>query len=182
MKSLNLSCPETVRSQACHSSSPHTSPPMPHRFIAVIDSLMIFLGLSIIAPGGMVLAEEAASGEITELRVLALPLMGAACTMIPMIIFRLRREPMNILVGRGMMALFFGAVLNVAASLLLPQTAAVLTHPIMLFFGGGVASIVSFAVIHGVVRLLEIREHRYAQKILDAAERHLPNHPHDHEH
>lgn len=185
MKSLTLSCPQPVRpSLPCETHTFNRSHPMPHRLIAVLDSLFILLGLGIVAPPGLVLAEEAASGEISQLRVLALPFMGAACTMIPMIIFRLRREPINILVGRGMMALFFGAVLNVAASVFIPSWSASLTHPIILFFGGGLSSIFSFAVIHGVVKLLEIKENRYAEKILDAVEHHLPhsdeNHTHPH--
>lgn len=146
---------------------------MPHRIIAFVDSLLILLMASIVAPGAALMTQEEATGRVSELRSLLIPFMGAMCTLVPLVLWRIRKEPANILLGKGFMALFFGSVTNLGCNVVFPSLV-VLLHPVILFAGGGVSGIICFALIYAVYNALDKRATRLGEDLVDAVEDHFP--------
>lgn len=144
---------------------------MPHRLIPFIDWLMFGLATFISAVSSLVvIAEEKRTGDISELRLLMIPMAGAAVMTALLVMFKIRKETINVIMARGGFALFFGSVTNIVISIFIPVGAKILLHPVILLVGGAVSAIFFYIVSLAFVKKVYQKSDYYADALVEKIE------------
>lgn len=143
---------------------------MPHRFLEVCDSIIIGVITTCAAIATRILAVESATGQVDELRILMVPMIGSLIATGGMMIFQLGKETRNVVIGRAMLALFFGTAFIPVMAVIFPSMAELLNRPLILLVGGALMSMVFYALAYPFSRGLFNRSDNIADKILDEAE------------
>lgn len=144
---------------------------MPHRLIPIIDWLMFGLATFISAVSSLVvIAEEKITGDISELRLLMIPMAGAAVMTALLVMFKIRKETINVIMARGGFALFFGSVTNIVISIFIPVGAKILLHPVILLVGGAVSAIFFYIVSLAFVKKVYQKSDYYADALVEKIE------------
>lgn len=144
---------------------------MPHRILAFCDTLIIGLVTIVSALCTQLLAVESATRQVDELRVLLIPLIGALISTGGMALFQIEKEPRNIVIGRAIFGLLFGAGFMPAMSTIFPSMAVVMERPVIMLLSGAVMSMFFYAVAYFLAKGLFRRSKSYADGLLDQAER-----------
>lgn len=124
------------------------------------------ISASVAALGGSLLALEATNNEVSELRLLVLPLIGSVILSFAMILLNPKTEVRRIVVGRSMFALFFGASLPSVIGLFHPSLRDVLVHPTLLLLSGGSISGLVYVLSWPVVKKFYARSDTMADTVL----------------
>lgn len=144
---------------------------MPHRIFPLIDWLMFGLATIVSSIASFVIiAEERITGDISELRLLMIPMAGAAVMTALLVMFKIRKEPVNVIMARGGFALFFGGVTNIVISIFIPVGAKILLHPVILLVGGAVSAIFFYIVSLAFVKKVYQKSDYYADALVEKIE------------
>lgn len=152
---------------------------MPHRLYHVLESVLGLVTLLATTASSELMISEAASGDVDELRLLLLPLIGSLIMSGGMIMLNPSPETRQVTIGRAIIALFLGASMPQVLALVHPRLAGMVDHPVLLLVSGGMISSLIFILSRPFVQGFYRRSKRIAEQRLDQLERHYLPHAHD---
>ncbi len=119
----------------------------PH-FSSVLDSCIIVATAAITAASTLVLTttEAAHPAQLAELYLLLLPFLGALVLSGGMIMLNPNPEARRIVIGRSIIALFFGVTLPQIVGMFHPSLAALSLKPIVLILIGGLSAALAYVM------------------------------------
>lgn len=144
---------------------------MSHRLLEFYDTFVIGIVTICASIAAKVLAVESATGQVDELRILMVPLVSSLISTGGLYLFNLGKEPRNIVMGRAVFALMFGASTLPVLSIFFPSWSPILERPVILLIGGGMASVLFYLLSYPITRALFNRSDGIAENLLDQAER-----------
>lgn len=116
---------------------------MPHRISPIIDSVVATFVVSITSILTLLMAISTNTPDAEELKLLLIPLIGSMIVSGGAIMLNPTLEDRKVVVGRSVVALFFGAITPQCVAIVFPNYATVLSHAVILFgFGGAAAGVV----------------------------------------
>lgn len=147
---------------------------MPHRVIPIIEWIAWgFAGMFTSIVGFAIWAEEKLTNDISELRGLFIPFLGGVLMVLFLILFRIRKEPYNVVCGRAGFSLMFGSVANIILSLVIPIGKDLLLNPIVMLAGGALVSGFFFIVSLSLIKKVYRKSDSYAESIITEAEKRI---------
>lgn len=126
----------------------------------VMDTIILAATSLILASSNLLLATEAASSDVSELRVLLIPLMGAIIVSCAAILLNPEVETRNIVIGRAAIAWFLGTATPSAIGVFFDSTREMLHSPAVLLIAGGAICGISYVLSRPFfARLYERADH-----------------------
>lgn len=144
---------------------------MPHRLYHVLESVLGLVALLATTASSELMISEASSGDVDELRLLLLPLIGSLIMSGGMIMLNPSPETRQVTIGRAIIALFLGASMPQVLALVHPRLAGMVDHPVLLLVSGGMISSLIFILSRPFVQGFYRRSQRIAEQRLDELER-----------
>lgn len=142
---------------------------MPHRICHILDSTIV-TSIVAVATGTGVLLTTDPSSQQDEMRLLLLPLIGAMIASGAMIMLNPQPETRRIVIGRSMLALFFGTVGPSLLSMVHPGMANLALRPAALLALGCIFSTLAYVLSKPFTRELYARADRVAKTEADRLE------------
>lgn len=144
---------------------------MPHRLFEHIDSVVIGLLTLVATISAQTVTSVEHTEELTELRILMVPLVSSLIATGGLYLFNIGREPRNVIMGRAVFALLFGSSFIPMLAIVFPAWEPILRRAIILLPGGATMSMVFFFLSYPFSRALNNRSRGLADNLLDEAER-----------
>jgi len=144
---------------------------MPHRLLDFCDSLVLGLITLVSALGTQVLVGTSPESEMAELRILLVPLISGLISTGGLYLFNIGKEPRNVVLGRAVFGLLFGACTIPVVSVIWPSLEPVLRRPIILLPGGAILCVLYYYLSYPLARGVSNRSGGLAEGMLDEAER-----------
>lgn len=144
---------------------------MPHRLLDFCDSIIIGLIALVSAIGTQVLVGTSPESEMAELRILLVPLISGLIATGGLYLFNIGKEPRNLVLGRAVFGLLFGACTIPVVSVIWPSMEPVLRRPIILLPGGAILCVLYYYLSYPLARGVSSRSGGLADGLLDEAER-----------
>jgi len=113
---------------------------MPHRIAPFIDSVVATFVVSITSILTLLMTISTNAPDAEELKLLLIPLIGSMIVSGGAVMLNPTLEDRKVVIGRSVVALFFGAITPQCVAIVLPSYAPLLSHAVILFGGGGVAA------------------------------------------
>jgi hypothetical protein len=145
---------------------------MPHRIPHVLDSVMLAITTIVTAAGSQLLIADASTVAAgNELKLLLLPLIGALIMSGGCIMLNPSPEDRRKTIGRGIIALFFGAAGPQVIALTHPAFAVLTSHPVVLLVAGAVVSFICYVLSRPFVEGAFKRSNIISSAALDELQR-----------
>lgn len=144
---------------------------MPHRLLDFCDSIVLGVITLVSAIGAQVLVGTSPESEMAELRILLVPLISGLISTGGLYLFNIGKEPRNVVLGRAVFGLLFGACTIPVVSVIWPSLEPILRRPIILLPGGAILCVLYYYLSYPLARGVSSRSGGLAEGLLDEAER-----------